>query len=247
MFHTRLEELQDQIVALGRGIEEALEQATTACVSADTALAQEVLATHRGIGKASRLIRDTALELLATQQPLASDLRLIFASMSIATDLERMGSHTRSIARLTLQGASTPQVVGRDVPPGTPTESAAHVEAPAEVTAMSSCARRLLHEVIDAFRTADAAAARRILHAEDDVDRGYQASVQVLLRAMTADVHAVPEGMLLLKVVHKLERIGDHVSNIAERTIFLSTGAFPTERAGGDGRPAAGRLLLRQR
>ncbi len=185
---------------------------------------------------------------------MATDLRVIFAVMAICEDLDRIGHHATSIMRQARRLSATaaapragdeeqsgaPQAPDPDsAPPDDDSQrgepgisshpmSATTQELPNSVVPLSHYVKARLHDVLAAFRTRDTAAAYRILEADDEIDTTYDTGVAALLATMgtptQTDATMLERGMVLLRVMHKLERIGDRVTNIAERIVFLNTG-----------------------
>jgi phosphate transport system protein len=206
-FHVLLTQLEEQILSMGSMVEKAVGRAMDSLIGGNSLLAQHVIDADNEIDAKRYEIENQCLQLLATQQPLATDLRIVAATLSIATDLERMGDHAEGIAHLTQRMSE---------------EFA--VKPPAALMPMANRVTALLHEALDAYLRRDAEAARRILDADDDIDAYYQDNLRVLLTHMMEDPRTITRATYLLWVDHNLERIGDRISNIAERTIFIVTG-----------------------
>jgi phosphate transport system protein len=145
--------------------------------------------------------------LVATQAPLARDLRYIFAIMHIATELERMADYADGIAKLTLRIVDEPLL-----------------KPLIDIPRMADIGRELLAAALDAFIEQDAAQARQVAGRDDEVDQLYEQVYRELLTFMIADPRTVPRATHMLWVAHNLERIADRVTNICERTIFAVTG-----------------------
>lgn len=206
-FHQRLEHLSQDIARLGSMVDEALESSMQALVNHDVRLAREVIANDRVINAMRYQVEEQAHALLATQQPMARDLRQITASISLATNLERMGDHAAGIARLAIRIADSPTI-----PP------------PNSLLQMAEIAHQMLRQSLDAFLVTDAAAARTIVTADDELDRLHNVVTNELLRSMVEDAGTVTCATYLLWVAHNLERIGDRATNICERVIYVATG-----------------------
>ena len=207
----RLDALQESTNDLGTLVEYAVDQAAQTLASGDSAVTARLGETNKRIRTRSVALNEQCLLLIATQQPVASDLRLIMATMAIATDLERIGDHARGVTRLTRR-------MWRDTP-------SAHL--PSALQAMAQQVQVFLHGALDAFRERDVEGARRLLGDDSAIDTAYTILAKELLMSMVAQPETLTRGMNLLKVAHKLERIGDRTSNIGERTIWMRTGAPP--------------------
>lgn len=212
-FQLLLQQLDEDVLAMGSMVDKALSRAMDALVGAHSPLALQVIADDTEIDRKRTEVETACLHVLATQQPLASDLRLIAAILTIATDLERMGDHAEGIAHLTVRlRAEHP------------------VKPPPALPAMAARVRVLLREALDAFTQRDTAAAARILKADDEIDRMDQETRRALLTLMTEDTRTITGATYLLWVAHNIERIGDRIGTIAERTLFVVTGAAHTRR-----------------
>ena len=206
-FHQQLRQLDEQILTMSSMVEKALGRAMTALATTSGLLAQQVIDGDSAIDQLRFEVETDCLLLIATQQPLALDLRTVAATLSIATDLERMGDHAEGIARLT-------QRMVDEFP----------LKPPPGLAPMADRVSSLLHESLDAFIRRDANAARRVLQADDEIDAHYDANLRVLLTHMIEDPRTIARATYLLWIDHNLERIGDRVGSIAERTIFMVTG-----------------------
>jgi len=173
----------------------------------DIELAREIINADEAINQAQRDIEERCLVLIATQQPLASDLRAITAVSSIATELERMGDYAKEIAHTTILMGDQPLL-----------------KPLIDVPRMAEKGRRLLHQQLDAFINRDADMARRLSAEDDEVDGLYDQVYRELLFLMMQDPKTISRATHLLWVAHNLERIADRTTNIGERVVFLVTG-----------------------
>ncbi len=206
-FQQQLQEVQDQVLALGRLVNAAVARSTQALQTRDPALAQAVLAADTVINEARFRIEEQALLLLATQAPVAGDLRRLAAALSIVTDLERMGDHAAGNARLALLLGNRPPL-----------------HALIDISRMAVICQEMLQAALAAYVAADALAAYRVTLRDDEVDQLYDQSYRILLTYMLADPATISPATHLLAVGHNLERIADRVTNICERVAFLVTG-----------------------
>ena len=206
-FAHRLEELRDAALAMGSMVDKAIDRAMDALRRRDLRLAQRVVGDDHLVNRQRFDIEQSALLLLATQQPMASDLRFLAAVLFIATDLERMGDHARSIARLCVKlGGEPPLAPAADLP------------------RMADLCRERLRRALDAFVARDCEAALQIAGQDAETDRLQDAVYKQLLGVMLRDPATITRATYLLWMTHNLERIGDHVTNVCERVIFAVTG-----------------------
>jgi phosphate transport system protein len=188
-------------------VEKAIDKAVTALAKRDVTLAQQVIAEDRAINEARWRTEEQALLLIATQAPMAKDLRVVAAAIHIVTDLERMADHAAGVAKIAVQMA--------DRPPLKPL---------IDIPRMSEIARAMLHDAITAFIEDDHTAARAIVARDDEVDHLYEQIYRELLTFMLADPGTIDQATHLLWVAHNLERIADRATNICERVVFAATG-----------------------
>jgi len=206
-FHKELERLQDDVLVLGGMVERAIIRAVNALRERDTAAAYVIESEDVLINRKRFDIEEATLLLMATQQPMASDLRRLAAIVHIVTDLERMGDYAAGIARICVQIGDEPLI-----------KPLIDIPRMAEVTAS------MLRRALDALIERDVAAAEQIAQQDDEVDALYQQVYRELLMLMLANPRCIDQATHLLWVAHNLERVGDRVQNICERVVFVVTG-----------------------
>jgi phosphate transport system protein len=206
-FQRSLLETQDAVLAMGGLVDQAIERSIRSLKTRDLALAHSVITGDQNINDERFRIEEQCLLLIATQAPMAGDLRRLAAILNIITDLERMGDHAVGNARITI-------LIGDDAP----------LKPLIDVPRMSDICREMLHASLDAFVRADAGAAYRIAYRDDEVDELYDQVYRELLTFMMADPGTINRATHLLWAAHNLERIADRVTNICERVVFLATG-----------------------
>ncbi|HEY8468059.1 MAG TPA: phosphate signaling complex protein PhoU [Longimicrobiales bacterium] len=206
-FQDELDELKSRVVALAGRAEEAVGLAVGALLGRDRSKAEKVIRMDREIDELELEIDDFAIQLLALQQPMARDLRLITTALSITTDLERIGDHAVNIAQ------AVEYMLGSAPLPPLP-----------EIEEMVRIANRMLGDALDAFVRGDAALARDVLRRDDRVDELHQNVFRILLTHMMEDPRRISTGMDLYIVSGNLERIADLATNIAEEVVFLVEG-----------------------
>jgi phosphate transport system protein len=203
----QLKDLRSSVVAMASMVDKAVNNAVVALVQRDVSLAQQVVAEDRAINEHRWQTEEQALLLIATQAPMAKDLRTIAAAIHIVTDLERMADHAAGIAKIAIQTADQ-----------------APLKPLIDIPRMSEIARAMLHDAITAYIEDDQAAARAIVARDDAVDGLYEQIYRELLTFMLADPTSIDQATHLLWVGHNLERIADRVTNICERVVFAATG-----------------------
>jgi phosphate transport system protein len=208
-FERQLAEIQEDMLVLANMVEGAIERAIQALRNRDTELARQIIADDAKINHKRYETEEKCLEFMATQQPLASDLRTIVAVLHIIVDLERMGDHAEGIAKIALMLA--------DEPPLKP-----YIDIPR----MAQVASRMLLGSLEAFKHRDAARARSICDEDDEVDALYDQVYRELLTFMLQDPRTIQRATHLIWVAHNLERVADRVTNICERVVYLVEGKY---------------------
>jgi phosphate transport system protein len=206
-FDRHLHQLQDEALILGSMVEKAVDRSIAALKQRDLELAKQVIADDLKINQKRLDIEERCIELIVTQQPVASDLRIIVAVLYIIVELERIGDHAEGIANITL-------MLG-DEPPLKPL---------IDLPRMAEKAGDMLRRSLDAFIKRDAGAARKISAEDDEVDNLYDQVFRELLTFMAEDPKTITRATRLIWVAHNLERSADRVTNICERVVFVVTG-----------------------
>jgi len=206
-FHQQLDELKQLLLSMGGMVELAVDRALEAFRERDVALCRRVLEDEKRINEAERQIDDLALDLLAMQQPMAVDLRLILAVIKINADLERVGDQAVNIAERVLDLA-----VRGDT------------ELPVDLPRMASIASRMVRTALDAFLEGDADLAQSVLESDDIVDSMNRDALLRLSKLMQESPDLVPQALDALLIARNLERVADHATNIAEDVIFWVRG-----------------------
>lgn len=206
-FQEALQSLQDEVLLLGSMAEKAIGRAIEALKERDVALAQQVIAEDDLLDRRRQEIEERAIALIATQQPMASDLRSIVVILNLIVELERIGDYAEGIAKLAVRLA--------DHPPLKPL---------IDIPRMADQARSMLRRSLDAYVNRDAAAARAIAAEDDEIDALNEQVYRELLTYMIEDPHTINRATWLLWIAHNLERIGDRTTNICERVTYLVTG-----------------------
>ncbi|HEX2203772.1 MAG TPA: phosphate signaling complex protein PhoU [Longimicrobium sp.] len=206
-FHEELARLKSQLLEMSALAEELVGQAMEAFQERDTQLAQAVIRRDRELDAMEMGIDDACIHLLALQQPMARDLRLITMAMKISNDLERVGDHAVNIAE------AVGHLAGHSVV----------MESP-EIEEMARAAREMLSDALDCFVRADAGNAREVLVRDDRVDQLHESVFRILLTHMMEDPRRIGPSMSLFLVSRNLERIADLATNIAEDVVFLVEG-----------------------
>jgi phosphate transport system protein len=206
-FDRQLHTLQDDMLLMGSMVEKAIERSVDALKRRDVELARQVVAEDELVNARRWQIEERAIELIARQQPMAVDLRVIASVMQIITDLERMGDHAEGIAKIALMHGDEPLL-----------------KPLIDIPRMASEACAMLRDSLDAFVRRDAAAAQAIAERDDIVDSLYDQVYRELLTFMIEDPKSIQRATWLLWAAHNLERIADRATNICERVVYLVTG-----------------------
>jgi len=206
-FHKKLREIQDDILAMGSMVGKAIIRSVDALKNRDLELAHQIIADDQKINIKRFEIEEKCIQLIATQQPMASDLRIIIAILNITTEIERIGDYAVGIARITI-------MIG-DEPPLKPL---------IDIPRMAEQTVDMLQRGLNAFLNRDAEAARKIATEDDLVDQLYDQVFRELLIFMAEDPKTITRATRLMWTAHNLERAADRVTNICERVVFIVTG-----------------------
>jgi phosphate transport system protein len=203
----QLNQLQQEVISLAGIVDKATLRAIDALRTRDLAEAQQVIKEDDYIDQKRYEIEEKCIDLIATQQPMARDLRIIIALMHISVELERMGDYAEGISKISLlMGPNPPLKPLIDIP------------------RMAERATQMLRNSIDALRSRDVMKAQQVLQDDDEVDALYDQVHRELLLFMIQDPQTIERATYLLWISHDLERIADRATNIAERVIYLITG-----------------------
>jgi phosphate transport system protein len=206
-FERELQHLQDDTLALGSMVENAITESVEILKRRDMEGSRRLIAQDRLINKKRFAIEADALVLIATQQPMAGDLRLIAAVLDITSELERIGDYAKGIAKINLMIGEEPLI-----------------KPLIDLPRMAEKARAMLHRALDAFARRDAALARAIPNEDEEMDGLYNQVYRELLTYIMADPRKIDQANYLLWAAHNLERAADRVTNICERVVFTVTG-----------------------
>ena len=206
-FDRDLRMLQDELLLLGSMVEKAIARAMDALKRRDPEASNEVIKQDDIIDQKQVELEERCIDLIATQQPLAGDLRILLTVLHVAMELERIGDYAEGIAKISL-------LIG-DEPPLKPLM---------DIPRMAEKASDMLRRSLDALVNRDVVGSMVVWSDDDEIDELYEQVFQELLTFMMADPSTIRRATYLLWVAHDLERIADRTTNIAERVIYLVTG-----------------------
>jgi phosphate transport system protein len=206
-FHKSLKEIQDELLAMGSMVEKGLLRSMDALKNRDIALAEKIIQDDLEIDKKRNEIEEKSIQLIATQQPMASDLRTIISVISIVAELERIGDHAEGISKIVI-------MIGNEPP----------LKPLIDLPRMAEKTADMLHRALISFINNDAKAARGIIEEDDEIDNLYDQVFRELLTFMMEDPRTITRATRLIWVDHNLERSADRVTNICERVVFVVTG-----------------------
>lgn len=201
--------LQRQLRTLASLVDVAIERSILALERLDHEAAQRLIAEDERINSLRYKIEDDAVHLIAAQQPIAGDLRLVVSVLSILPELERIGDYCAGIAKIVLLHEDRPLL-----------------KPLVDVPRMAQLCREMLRDAVDAFISRDAEKAREVAMRDDEVDRLYEQVYRELLTFMLNDPRTIDRATWLIWVAHNLERIGDRVQNVCERTVYEVSGVM---------------------
>lgn len=206
-FDQELALLAERLLELGSRARRSIEQGVKALVANDRDLAREVVAEDASINDLRYEIEERCYSMLAMEQPVASDLRVIVAGLVIANELERIADHGKKLARICVRIAVDPRPIPMD-----------------GISRMSEIVLGMFDRVLAAMANRDAAEARAVCQVDDQVDAHYKQNFNVTLSYMLENPRAISAGTHLIQAAHELERAGDRVTNVAERLLYAVTG-----------------------
>jgi phosphate transport system protein len=207
VLNKQLNMVQDEILLLGSMVEQATLNAVKTLKTHDINQARAVFEQDQTINEKRYAIENAILILMATQQPMARDLRTLAALLEVNTELERIGDYAKGIAKVTIRMGET------------------EVNMPMlEIDQMAALAVDMLHRALGAFIEENANAALAIPKEDDRIDQWFNTAYSKILNEMVANPETIDQVNLALWVIHNLERMADRVSNICERTVFIATG-----------------------
>ena len=217
-FDSELERLYGEIDRMGKTALAQLDAAVDVLVRRDSAAAQRVVANDEAIDQLEHEVSQDVLRLLALRQPMARDLREVYGSLRVASDIERIGDYAANVAKRSIVlNASAPIALAHGLP------------------ALAATAKALVRDALDAFARRDADLAMAVRERDAELDLQYTSLFRELLTYMVEDPRNITSCAHLLFMAKNIERIGDHATNIAESAWFIVHGRNPeSERARGD-------------
>jgi phosphate transport system protein len=210
IFHREMQEIRNELLLLGSMAEEAVIRSVEAFRDNDTERSRLVIANDAYINRKRYEIEISIIRLIATQQPAASDLRILAASLEICTELERIGDYAKGIANINIRagGLGMPSILRR-------------------IYAMAEQAVDMLHRAITTFVEEDAETAGRIIREDDRIDECYTSLYHDAVNSVLENANNIERANYIIWAAHNLERLGDRATNICERVIFMTTGERP--------------------
>jgi len=206
-FHRKLREIQDDILVMGSMAGKAIVRSVESLKKRDLDLAHQIITDDQNINSKRFEIEEKCIQLIATQQPMAGDLRIITGILNITTEIERIGDYAVGIARIVI-------LIGNEPP----------LKPLVDIPLMADLTVDMLRRTMDAFISRDAEAARKIAGKDDMIDNLYDQIFRELLIIMAEEPGTITRATRLMWTAHNLERAADRVTNICERVVFIVTG-----------------------
>jgi phosphate transport system protein len=206
-YHKKLREIQDDILVMGSMVGKAILRSIDALKNRDLELANQIITNDQKVNNLRFSIEEKCIELIATQQPMAGDLRIIVAILNITTEIERIGDYAVGIARITILIGDEPLL-----------------KPLIDIPRMAELTTDMLRRSLDAFVNRDAEVAKKIIAEDDLIDNLYDQVFRELLIFMAEDPKTITRATRLMWTAHNLERAADRVTNICERIVFIITG-----------------------
>jgi phosphate transport system protein len=206
-FETEIQQVKDDVLLLGSMVEKAIIDSVEALKKRDIKFSRMIIAQDGDINKKRFEIENQLMILIATQQPMAHDLRLLASILEIISELERMGDYAKGIANINIRMGDQPLL-----------------KPLIDIPRMAQKGVDMLHRALTAFINEDVEAAKAIPVEDDEVDALYNQVYHELMMFVIQDPKSIERANWLLWVAHNLERVADRVTNICERAIFIATG-----------------------
>mgnify|MGYP002713102627 CR=1 FL=1 len=207
-FNAELESVRNQVMTMGGLVENHVQNAVTAMVEGDEALAERIVDDDFKVNALEVSVDEQCTQIIARRQPTASDLRLVMMIVKTITDLERIGDEAEKVARM------AKELVGME-------NVSSHYQ---EIRHLGEHVRKMLRNSLDAFARMDVQAAIDTAAEDQKVDSEYEAIVRQLITKMMEDPRCIKRSLNVLWAARALERIGDHCKNICEYVIYLVKG-----------------------
>jgi phosphate transport system protein len=213
-FHDHLREVEEDVLTMGNMVVKAIDRSMEALKKRDLNLAHQIIADDTQINKRRFSIEDKCVVLIATQQPIESDLRIVVAVLNILTELERIGDYAEGIAKIVI-------MIGDEAP----------LKPLIDIPRMGEITRDMIKESLQSFATRDVELAMRVVSLDNVVDSLYDQVFRELLTFMMVDPKTTNRATRLIWIAHNLERAADRATNICERVVYTVTGKM--EKIGG--------------
>jgi phosphate transport system protein len=207
IFERDIDDLKGRVLLLGEEAKRSIGDGVEALKTRDRVVAQSLIDRDSQINQTRYEIEEGCYSLMATQQPMASNLREIVSILLIAIELERIADHAKNLGEIVLHMGSEPLL-----------------KPLLDIPRMAEISQAMLEQALEAFSTHNASLGRRVCARDDEVDRLYTQVFRDVLSYVIEDPHTTQRGMNLLFAAHNLERIGDRITNIGERVIYAATG-----------------------
>jgi phosphate transport system protein len=208
-FENEIQQLKDEVIVLGSMVEQSLLDSVKALKKRDLAAAQKIIDRDKEINEKRFALENQVMIVIATQQPMAHDLRLLASLLEVISELERMGDYAKGIGVINIRMGGQPLL-----------------KPLIDIPRMAQIGVDMLHRALGAFVNEDAETARTIPAEDDDVDHLYEQVYRELMTYVMADPKTIERANWLLWAAHNLERFADRVTNICERTAFVVTGEY---------------------
>jgi len=206
-FHEQLDELQQNVLKMGTMVEQAIFNAVKSLKARDEILAQQVIDGDVSIDDFQVQIEDDCIRLLALQQPMASDLRVISAVLKITNDLERIADHAKDVSKVTIRLSGQPLI-----------------KPLIDIPRMAEITQKMLRISLDAFMRRDASQVEQLIDCDHEVDALYHQIFRELLSFMLEDTRTIQQATHLLFVGRHMERMADYCTNLGEAVYFMVKG-----------------------
>jgi phosphate transport system protein len=206
-FESEIKQVKDEVLVMGSMVEQAIVESVEAMRKRDVEESRRIFAADRELNQRRFNLEHQLMIMIATQQPMAHDLRLLASTMEINSELERMGDYAKGICNINIRMGDTPLL-----------------KPLIDLPRMAAKGADMLHRALTAFVNEDVETARKIPAEDDEVDELYKQVYRELMTIILGDPSTIERASWLLWAAHNLERFSDRVTNICERTVFIATG-----------------------
>ena len=211
-YDQQLMHVQDELLLIGSMVEKAIQRSIESLSNRDLVLARQIVVDDDEIDRRQLGLEEFCIDVIARQQPMGGDLRVLITGLQVASELERMGDYAEGIAKISIR-------MGQEPP----------LKPLIDIPRMAEISAHMLRRSLTALNARDAEMARQVWIDDDEVDQLNEQVFRELVSFMVRNPRNIERATLLMWVAHNLERVADRATNVAERVLYLATGQIPTD------------------